>query len=154
MSKKTTATGCGCGNGKQAKPAKKPSGAAKSAKAATPGFKQVSEAEWVKMNYGAYAMLDATWEQLEKRFNIKFEEYEEDGLGTARGAFLRTNGGVQFVFRHLLQAPTPGPHMTIEGKLHPNDGCKARDLRDILAATGIDAKELTWIQDGIKGINK
>ena len=114
-----------------------------------PAFKQISKEEWVSGFYHEMAMIDASWNALESRLGAKFEEYDQDGLGVARGAMFITKSGKQFIIEHLLQAPTSGPHTSIHGLNVVPDASKCafdtNDLEEILEATGFASSELTWL---------
>ncbi len=79
------------------------------------------------------------WQELERLLAAKFDEYDSDGLGLARGALFRTERGVQFIVEHLLQGPE---YATV---IQAKCGTEASEnLEQILEATGISASQLSW----------
>ncbi|HEY9772742.1 MAG TPA: class I SAM-dependent methyltransferase [Planktothrix sp.] len=108
---------------------------------------QLSESQWTPLDCHPAALLVPGWRELSERLAITFEEYDEDGLGRAMGALLKTHSGIPFIIRVLLQAPTDFEYVCIDTAPY---GDRARELQEILSSCGIARSELRWVNEEIK----
>lgn len=105
------------------------------------GFSQIPSNQWVPQDLRPVATLAAPFANWETRLNAVFEDYEQDGLGPAKGAGFKCDSGLLFYIEYL-QFANQDYSVSIQ-LVFKTDYSQA--LKEVLLATGINASELTWI---------
>ena len=109
----------------------------------------VPESAWVRCDLRPLAGADITMADVAARLGVDFIEYDEDGLGRARGQLFRMKNGRQIMIQQLLQAPPPyDRQITIYGVFGPRDAMMA-DMNDALAALGVVRAQVSWTMDDV-----
>ena len=110
----------------------------------------VPESEWVRGNFLPLAGAAINMDDVAARLGVSYEEYDEDGLGRARGQQLRMKKRRQIKVQHQLEAPPPyDRQITIYGL----SGTRAQmmaDMKDALAALGLEESQVTWTMDDVE----
>lgn len=110
------------------------------------GFSQIPSDQWVPLHLRPVAALAAPFPPWETRLNARFDDYEQDGLGPAKGAGFKTASGLPFHIEYLeLAAQQHAICIQVQFGLDYSVA-----LKEILAATGISQSELTWIDPSIR----
>jgi hypothetical protein len=120
-----------------------------------PGFKQIPEEKWQVGDYRTFAIIGGVGrDEMEKRLNATYADYRDVDLGDSCGAFFTTDGGLQFMVEHRLEAPFPEPYVNLyglnRGKQVTEEEFLTEDLEQLLEATGIHSSELMWVHPSIK----
>ncbi len=105
------------------------------------GFSQIPSNQWVPQDLRPVATMAAPFGPWETRLKATFEDYEQDGLGPAKGAGFKTDSGLLFYIEYLEFASQD--HSVFIHLVFKADYSAA--LKEVMQATGITAAELTWI---------
>lgn len=105
------------------------------------GFSQIPSNQWVPQDLRPVATMAAPFAPWATRLNAVFEDYEQDGLGPAKGAGFKTDSGLLFYIEYLEFA-SPN-HSVCIYLVFKTDYSAA--LKEVMQATGITGAELTWI---------
>lgn len=88
-------------------------------------------------------------DELARRVGIPLQEWEEDGLGTMRGAVCRLPSGRVVLVRELAHAVrhlgTAGPEISVDAGELAVEGVDAL-VAEVRAAFGLEPEELDWVQ--------
>jgi hypothetical protein len=112
-------------------------------------FRQISLSEWVNNDYRAFVHILVSSSDLAEKFNLKFEDYWEDGLGESKIAYLRTNEGMQF---YIAEFPSNKIIMTHIGCLN-NGETIARDIDTVLEMLELSSENVNFVYNDVKLIS-
>lgn len=111
---------------------------------------QLFEDDVPRANRACIASLAIDIFALAKRIGLKVEVWEEDGMGTARGGWVRTATGRIYGFRELEQSRTlgtMGPSVEVTLEEYAEIG-PAVLIPEMLAGLGLTAADVFWTPDG------
>lgn len=99
----------------------------------------------------ALAVLGVDIAELAGRLGVEIERWEEDGLGTARGFFLRLPSGRVILLQQMDYVPesgVAGVTILVDGGEAVHE-CHADLLRDVLTGLRLDESVVRWQPDDI-----
>lgn len=107
-------------------------------------FRQISEHEWKRGDFRAFASINKTTDELLGKFKINFEEHFVDGLGKAKTAFLITSSGNQFFITEHLEPIVPITEIFVLNSPNLKD-----DFSEVLKVLNLNYSDLDWVEQSI-----
>ena len=107
---------------------------------------QLSDYRWPSGSGDPIAILAVRLETIARRFGLSSEEWEEEGLGPARGFMCRLASGpvISLVeLAHRAKTAYPGPNLSVDSHELEEVGV-ARLLEDALEALGLGEADVVW----------
>lgn len=112
-------------------------------------FRQIKSDEWIKGDYREFVHINIKTSNLAEKFNIKFEDYLEDGLGKSKIAAFISEKRTQF---YITAFPFNQVVQTYLGCLN-NPETIAKDIDEILELLELSSENVLFIYESIQLIS-